>query len=632
MEDREKVLFLLLIFTVLLFFNVKITFASSLFYIDIRPPKFAQPDNINIQIRPGDDALVLFRVTSIPALGSIKSFSVNVSYSGEKINYDVYNSVSNPNSPGASIYNGSFTKTMSFLFPWDSSFTTASGQKINLSSPVGIRFRNNTKNPVSISLKVSVNEAIGGLVVNSNPSGAAVYLDNQSIGNTPIILSNIKTGSHILRLSYPGYGDRQRNIIIRPHQYEYVMETLIPPVNMGSLSVDSNPRGASIYLDDSYRGETPARIDFIPIGVHTVRLSKDGYRDYVQQVLIEANRTTYVSANLIGETTRFRLRISSNPSGARVYIDGIYRGITPSYNYISYGFHSIRLELEGFKDYETTIRVTEDTTLNISLEKAEGALVVFSNPPNAEVYIDGTYYGRTPITIQRLSTGRKIVQLKLSGYADWTGDVTIEQGEIAQINATLKLAGTLQVSSSPSGAKVYLDGKEIGVTPFISSNVPEGTHNLRVELFGYKPWEGIVDIYPGQTTNVFAKLEVAPLSISEIRVSPQPYKVKTLFKEDLNIDFTISKKAQVTVEIKDMNNNLIATPMAGFKVSVSNVSVKWRGDLEPGNYKAIVTAYDEEGNQVSREAMFRVEEESIITWILVALFGILIIFLLSSIL
>ena len=626
-----KKLFLLLILTVLLF-SSKITFASSFFYIDIRPPKFAQPDNINIQIRQGEDALVLFRVTPIPALGSIKSFLVNVSCSGEKLNYDVYNGVTNPNSLGASIHSGSFTKSISFLFPWDSSFTTTNGQKINLSSPLGIRFRNNGKNPAILSLRILVNEAVGGLVVNSNPSGATVSLDNQSVGTTPITLSNIKTGSHIIRLSYPGYGDRQRTIIIRPHQYEYVMEMLIPPVNMGSLSVDSNPRGASIYLDDNYRGETPARIDFIPIGVHTLKLSKDGYRDYVQQVLIEANRTTPVSANLIYEPTTFRIRIDSNPSGARVYIDGIYRGITPTYNSISSGLYSIRLELEGFKDYETTIRLTEDTTLNISLERAEGALVVFSNPPNAEVYIDGTYYGRTPITIQRLSTGRKTVQLKLSGYADWKDDVHIEAGEIAQINATLRLAGTLQVSSAPSGAKVYLDGNYLGVTPFTSSNIPEGHHNLMVELFGYKPWEGIIEILPGQTTNIFAKLEVAPLSISEIRVSPQPYRVKGLFKGDLTISFTISKKAQVTVEIRDMNNNLIATPMASFKASVSNIDWEWRGDLEPGNYKVVVIAYDEDGNQISRETVFRVEEESIITWIIVALFGALIIWLLSIVL
>lgn len=33
---------------------------------------------------------------------------------------------------------------------------------------------------------------------------------------------------------------------------EYISETLIALVNMGSLYVDSTPRGASIYLDNIY--------------------------------------------------------------------------------------------------------------------------------------------------------------------------------------------------------------------------------------------------------------------------------------------------------------------------------------------------------------------------------------------
>ncbi|HOP56199.1 MAG TPA: hypothetical protein PLK33_05695, partial [bacterium] len=76
------------------------------------------------------------------------------------------------------------------------------------------------------------------------------------------------------------------------------------------------------------------------------------------------------------------------------------------------------------------------------------------------------------------------------------------------------------------------------------------------------------------------------------------------------------------------NDKLIATPMAGFKASTPKLDVKWRGDLSPGNYKVVVIAIDEEGNQVDREAMFRAEEESFLVWILVGLLGILVLWLL----
>jgi len=617
-----------LVITLCILFSLSLlsdySIANTLVYVDIRPPKSATPGSTNIYLKPGEDAMVLFRVESVPALGSLHSFSVTVTYSGESFSYNIYSGVTNPNSTGRSIQSGDLKSPTSFLFPWSSSFVNDSGQKVNLASPVGLRIRNTGKKPGTVSIKIDVNESIGGLVVTTNPSGANVFIDNNYVGTTPLSISGVKTGSHVLKLSHQGYTERQRVVIVRPHQYEYISETLTAPVNTGSLYVDSTPRGASIYLDNSYEGETPRRIDFIPAGLHTLRLSRDGYRDYVQQVRIDTHQTTNIQINLIPETTRYNLTINSTPRGARVYVDGIFKGTAPISIHVTPGYHSIRLDLEGYMDYQDSIRVTGDTNLNISLQIGEGALVVFSEPLSADVYVDDKYYGRTPITIQRIPAGRRIVTVRLQGYADWSDEVIIEPGEISQINVKLKLAGTLQVSSSPSGAKVYLDGKDIGETPLSNSNIPEGTHNLRLELFGYRPWQGIIEVSPGRTTNIFAKLDPSPIGISDIDISPQPYRVKTLFKRDLSIKFSITRPAMVTVEIRDINDKLIATPMSGFKASTPKLDVKWRGDLSPGNYKVVVIAIDEEGNQVDREAMFRAEEENFLIWILAGLFGILI--------
>jgi len=607
--------------------------ASPIIYVNIYPPKSAQPNSINYYLKPGDDVLILFRVNAIPALGSMNSFFVTITHSGDTLNYEIYNSVNNPNSPGSPIQKGGLSSPTSILFPWDSDFVNLpTGQRTKLVSPVGLRIVNTGKKAGTISIKIGVNESVGGLVVNSKPSGASVYVDNKFMGTTPLNISGIKTGTHVVRISYQGYADRIRTVIIRPHRYELISETLLAPVNTGSLYVDSNPRGASIYLDGDYEGETSRRIDFIPVGSHTVRLSKEGYRDYVQQVWIQANQTTTISISLVVEATRYKLSINSNPSGASVFVDGIPRGITPTYTYVTPGYHQVKLELEGYLDYEETVHITGDMLLNINLQVAEGALVVFSEPSGGDVYVDERYYGRTPITIQRIPAGRRIVTIKMPGYADWTDDVLIEPGKISQISATLKLAGTLQVSSSPSGAKVYLDGKDIGVTPLSNSGIPEGTHNLSVELFGYKPWQGIVEIPPRQTTNIFAKLEPAPIDISGLTVSPQVYKVKTPFKKDLSINFTITKPATVTVEIRDMEDRIVDVLMSNFKSSVPKLEVKWKRDVSPGNYKVVVIAVDEDGNQAYREAIFRVEEESLLNWILYGIFGLLILWIISILL
>ena len=49
----------------------------------------------------------------------------------------------------------------------------------------------------------------GLLVVESLPAGATVYLDNKSVGKTPLTLRSVHAGEHVIRLERDGYVERQ---------------------------------------------------------------------------------------------------------------------------------------------------------------------------------------------------------------------------------------------------------------------------------------------------------------------------------------------------------------------------------------------------------------------------------------
>jgi len=68
-------------------------------------------------------------------------------------------------------------------------------------------------------------------------------------------------------------------------------------------------------------------------------------------------------------------------------------------------------------------------------------------------------------------------------------------------------AGSLQVESRPSGAEVFLDGRAIGSTPLLLSNVDEGVHRVRIELAGYRDWSTAVNVGAGVRERVGASLE-----------------------------------------------------------------------------------------------------------------------------
>jgi serine/threonine-protein kinase len=62
------------------------------------------------------------------------------------------------------------------------------------------------------------------------------------------------------------------------------------------------------------------------------------------------------------------------------------------------------------------------------------------------------------------------------------------------------------VASSPPGAKVYLDGKEQGISPVALTGLMHGQYRVRVEAPGFASWSSRVDVGHGETAGVTARL------------------------------------------------------------------------------------------------------------------------------
>ena len=74
----------------------------------------------------------------------------------------------------------------------------------------------------------------------------------------------------------------------------------------GSITVISDPRGASVSIDGVYYGTTwlggGARFSDIPVGTHTLLLTYEGYQDWTTEVIVEDGKDTRVQATLIPAT------------------------------------------------------------------------------------------------------------------------------------------------------------------------------------------------------------------------------------------------------------------------------------------------------------------------------------------
>ena len=66
----------------------------------------------------------------------------------------------------------------------------------------------------------------------------------------------------------------------------------------GTLTIDSHPRGASVFLDEQLVGTTPMLLPTIAPGTHVVRLQLDGYHGWSSTTQVEANRRNRVAGSL----------------------------------------------------------------------------------------------------------------------------------------------------------------------------------------------------------------------------------------------------------------------------------------------------------------------------------------------
>lgn len=72
----------------------------------------------------------------------------------------------------------------------------------------------------------------------------------------------------------------------------------VAPGSLGSLSITTDPAGATVYIDGVRQGVSPATIPGIAQGSHTLTLKLEGYEDLTLPVSITAGSTQYYSSAL----------------------------------------------------------------------------------------------------------------------------------------------------------------------------------------------------------------------------------------------------------------------------------------------------------------------------------------------
>ena len=119
-------------------------------------------------------------------------------------------------------------------------------------------------------------------------------------------------------------------------------------------------------------------------------------------------------------------------------MNGVSKGRTPArITDIQPGSYEIELRKEGYASYHKSARFSANSeyTIRVSLGSgaAKGFIAITSQPPGAEIKINGEDSGRTPATVG-LTSGRYTVAVEQEGYPTQERTVDLKDGETHQLN------------------------------------------------------------------------------------------------------------------------------------------------------------------------------------------------------
>lgn len=318
------------------------------------------------------------------------------------------------------------------------------------------------------------------LVVTPEPAEAMVFINDEFVKEGEY-QAKLKPGVYTYRVESPLYHTQAGRIEIGKERISLPVK--LKPTH-GFLQFTSRPEnGAQVIIDGKkQQGVTPFTTEPIASGEHSVQMLKEMYQPWVQKITVADGQTTAVTATLSPNFAELSL---TAPAAAKLFVNNQQKGQGSWKGRLSAGIYSVEAQLDKHRTAKQDIELITGDKREINLQPSPiyGSLDVVTTPSGATVTVNGTGYGTTPTTLNRLLIGTYIVELTKPGYATVKKEVSISEGKYALLSETMANGHQVTITSTPSGVNLLIDGTSVGTTPY-SENLNFGNHTLKIESGG----------------------------------------------------------------------------------------------------------------------------------------------------
>jgi hypothetical protein len=174
----------------------------------------------------------------------------------------------------------------------------------------------------------------------------------------------------------------------------------------------------------------------------------------------------------------------------------------------------VEVKKDGYRDIQTALQVESNKVIDqkLNLESLAKGLFVSSDPPGADVFINGAKQsGQTPVALPLAAGDYKLV-LRLPGYDPYSGTVQVKDNVQTQLAPKLAVRSNAriawaQVDTIPKGAEILVDGNPTDKLTPARVEMSIGLHTITLKMDGFKDVRRKVEVSDGGTVSVSEALK-----------------------------------------------------------------------------------------------------------------------------
>jgi serine/threonine protein kinase len=370
------------------------------------------------------------------------------------------------------------------------------------------------------------------LTVLSKPAEAVVYLNGDSIGETPVESMTLTPDQYSLNISKDDHRPIDTTMVLTKGdqlglslslQSSRPKETLVEkeknPVSrrarsaptFASLSVEAMPDNAEVWINGKFKGNSPLYMKRLGPGSYQIEVRKENYQPYRQELKLSAGNNKRVSAKLVLYTGR--LSVAKAPATALILIDGeeveTENSSKVELNHIPIGKHQVEIVKPGYSSFaqEVDIQPNQIESVQAVLTRLKGELSIQVRPWGS-IYVDGELKKASADTRYKVQLPVEQYELKVvhPTFGHWRKLVKIDADKTTNLTVDFnrKLAlqvGAIDQEGNPLSANIYLDDQNTEKLTPDEISVYLGVHRLSVKKDGYITVNGEKEICVDEGSN-----------------------------------------------------------------------------------------------------------------------------------